>query len=500
MHRSLSACLAFALLSSHPASGATPRWERAADPQPGDTVNALAVDPASGLLALGGERGVRVVGARGVLDVPRGPVRDLAFLPGGVLLAATDDGVQRIEPDGRYAREALGPGEEARRVARIAAHASGVAVAATEAGVLLRGRDGRWTRRSELPLAPASWVALRGRGAELELWCVVGGELWSSALSADAPSETRARRIALPEAGSADPPLDAAFDLPGAEVALLLASGFAARDAEGRWRAVRASWPPGATPTRVVYARGLVAVASDAGLLLAPALEGPWERAASPAGSGPAQALAAAGDELVVATHREVLRADGALAPLPPGPPLPPPPDGPEIQLVQREALRYLALDPQRARELMRRARRRGWLPLFTLRAGHDRDRGRTYDYGQSFVSGDTRDLYDKGHDRADDYSFELAATWDLGDTVFNPDEVDVSRELRSVVALRDDVLDEVTQLYFERRRAIEQLRALAPGDPQAGSLRLRAAELAAGIDAWTGGWFTRALRGPGTP
>jgi hypothetical protein len=243
-----------------------------------------------------------------------------------------------------------------------------------------------------------------------------------------------------------------------------------------------------------------VAVASDAGLLLAPALEGPWERAASPAGSGPAQALAAAGEELVVATHREVLRADGALAPLPPGPPLPPPPDGPEVQLVQREALRYLALDPQRARQLMRRARRRGWLPLLTLRAGHERERSESHDFGQSFVSGDTRDLYDRGHDRGDDYSVELAATWDLGDTVFNPDEVDVSRELRSVVALRDDVLDEVTQLYFERRRAIEQLRALPPGDPQAGSLRLRAAELAAGIDAWTGGWFTRVLPGPVTP
>jgi len=98
-----------------------------------------------------------------------------------------------------------------------------------------------------------------------------------------------------------------------------------------------------------------------------------------------------------------------------------------------------------------------------------------------------------------------LGGTWlasltsDLGDGVFNPDEIDVSRELRSVIALRDDVLDEVTQLYFERRRTLAQL-AQPASEAEAAALRLRSAELAAGIDAWTGGWFSRALRSPATP
>ena len=64
------------------------------------------------------------------------------------------------------------------------------------------------------------------------------------------------------------------------------------------------------------------------------------------------------------------------------------------------------------------------------------------------------------------------------------------------MIELRDDVLDEITQLYFERRRVLVELAAAeAPGDTL--RLRLRAAELAAGIDAWTGGWFSRALREP---
>ena len=70
-----------------------------------------------------------------------------------------------------------------------------------------------------------------------------------------------------------------------------------------------------------------------------------------------------------------------------------------------------------------------------------------------------------------------------------------MSREAREVIELRDDVLDELNQLYFERHRVLA--RASAATDPgEASLLRVRAAELAAGIDAWTGGWFRRQLRG----
>jgi hypothetical protein len=167
---------------------------------------------------------------------------------------------------------------------------------------------------------------------------------------------------------------------------------------------------------------------------------------------------------------------------------------------VQRAALEYLELEPGIANSLRARAGRRGWLPILTVRGGLGRDdsHGRAYD--QSFVSGALRDLYDSDRETTDDYHVEATISWDLGDVVFNPEEIDVSRELRSVIALRDDVLDEVTQSCFERRRAIADLAQRDAADPEASALRLRAAELAAGIDAWTGGWYTRALRGPDTP
>ncbi len=83
--------------------------------------------------------------------------------------------------------------------------------------------------------------------------------------------------------------------------------------------------------------------------------------------------------------------------------------------------------------------------------------------------------------------------SWDLGEIAYHPEEIDVSREAREIIELRDDVLDEITQLYFERRRVIAAF-ALQPDSPAASEYQLRAAQLAAGIDAWTGGWFGRQL------
>jgi len=308
-------------------------------------------------------------------------------------------------------------------------------------------------------------------------------------------------RVALPSVGDVGLPVDALFDLPEAEVALLVPSGFAVRGPDGSWRVLRVSWPPGATPRRVAAAHGRRLLATDAGLLLAPELAGPWQRAAAPVGSDAVLALAATQDEVIVATAREVLRAEpGEDAPVTATAPAPLPPLGPDVRAVQRAALAYLELEPGQARSLRARAGRRGWLPLVTLRVGHGRDDSRSRAYDQSFVSGALRDLHDWDQEESDDLSIEAAVTWDLGDVVFNPDEIDVSRELRSVIALRDDVLDEVTQTCFERRRTIAELAARDASDPEVGALRLRAAELAAGIDAWTGGWYTRALRGPDTP
>jgi hypothetical protein len=108
-------------------------------------------------------------------------------------------------------------------------------------------------------------------------------------------------------------------------------------------------------------------------------------------------------------------------------------------------------------------------------------------------------DTEDRQDDRDRDFEVGVTLSWDFGDVLYHPEAIDVSRESREVVELRDEVLDEVTQLYFARRRVLLDLLEARPLLERT-RLRLRADELAAGLDAWTGGWFsgrTPSLSGP---
>jgi hypothetical protein len=135
----------------------------------------------------------------------------------------------------------------------------------------------------------------------------------------------------------------------------------------------------------------------------------------------------------------------------------------------------------------------RGWLPVVVLHGGLAHDRSQATARDEAIAGGALWSLVDRDRDQAEDYELGITFSWDLGDLAYNPEEIDVSREAREVIELRDDVLDEITQLYFERRRVLSQLLLLPdPGEAERLRLRLRADELAAGIDAWTGGWFGR--------
>ena len=63
------------------------------------------------------------------------------------------------------------------------------------------------------------------------------------------------------------------------------------------------------------------------------------------------------------------------------------------------------------------------------------------------------------------------------------------------MVELRDDILDEVTKLYFERLRVKIELDELPIEDRNKRAAKsLRLDELTASIDSLTGGYFSREL------
>ena len=510
-------------------------WQRVAAGAHGEAVTALAIAPQGGRLAVGDARGLRFVSQAGG-DVRRvlyrGPVHDIAFLPAdfpaqgaprgfpapGTLLAATEVGLYRIDGDGQADLLAPAPGADARAVYRIAVSSVAVAVA-TGAGAFLSVDVRHWQRLSpQLPFGAATSVALRERADGLECFAVVEGRLWRIRLARAgerwvAEQVVRETLPLTPEGGG---PVDLVFGVGGAETVVVLPTAFAARDAAGEpWRVLRPALPPGAHAQRLVAARGSLWLATDSGLLVAIKLAGPWQRVAAPAGSADVRALAsdagtlyaAAGDRVLAARPTELPVAPALLAgaAVPAGAAaagvwrLRTPEGDPPIELVQRAVLSYLELRPERIRGLRRGAGRRGWWPIVSLRLMRARDEDRGTDYDEAIVYGERHSTVDRDSSTARDFETSLTFSWDLGDIAYHPEQIDVSREAREVIKLRDDVLDEVTQLYFERRRVLAELAA-RPDAPPAENLRLRlrAAELAAGIDAWTGGWFGRVRSGAG--
>ena len=502
MHSSrarISALVALLLAAPAGMCGAEPsaeRWLPFEAPSGIDrAAEALAIDAHSSRLAVGGERGV----ALGPLDAPlqrvlsRGPVHDLVFERDGTLLAATENGLYRIDAQGRASAEDVGAGEGARSV-RALAVSGDAAVAGTAAGVFERvsREPASWRRVPGFPFGEVRRVVLcAGARGPSEVWAAIDGALWS------ASAEQGARRMALPGAPQGEGPVDLAVDAAG-DLFVVMHRSLAVRSARGEWRVERLVLPPGAVPLRIAAETGRLWLATDAGLLFATGPAGPWQRAGAPAGNAVVAALAGARDRLVVATAQGLLQR----APAAPVAAAAPKPTGtgrsdPPISAVQKRALSYVSLDPRRMRDLWDAAGRRAWAPDVFVRGdyGEDYDRSRSYD--EAFISGDTHSLFDRDRQRGDGYSVSLGFSWDLGDAVFNLDRIDVSREARLVIQLRDDVLDEVNQLYFERQRVLASLDA-PPADEPVDLLRLRAAELASGLDAWTGGWFGEQIASDG--
>ena len=88
------------------------------------------------------------------------------------------------------------------------------------------------------------------------------------------------------------------------------------------------------------------------------------------------------------------------------------------------------------------------------------------------------------GLDTVDDVRLEARATWDLGQLVFNPQELQAHTQVLRAADARREIATTVNQLFFQRRKL------LAGTDPPDPADLARAAELDAELDALTGGAF----------
>ena len=98
---------------------------------------------------------------------------------------------------------------------------------------------------------------------------------------------------------------------------------------------------------------------------------------------------------------------------------------------------------------------------------------------------------------------WSVGLTWDLADVVWNPSQTSIDVRSKLMVQLRDDILEEVTRLYFERKRLIVALEVDMDSEMEYVSTKtreqmIRVNELTAYIDAFTGGGFSAAMEQEG--
>jgi len=169
--------------------------------------------------------------------------------------------------------------------------------------------------------------------------------------------------------------------------------------------------------------------------------------------------------------------------------------DGPKINEVQQAAIKYAEVEPEKIIRWRKQAAKRALLPHLTVST--DRDNNRTASssiwgiYGSNGLPG----KYFVGPDDETKYNnnnWSISVTWELGDLIYSDDQTNIDVRSKLMVQLRDDILDEVTKLYFERIRVKMEIDNLGIEDRKKRfEKELKLQELTASLDGLTGGYFS---------
>ncbi len=161
----------------------------------------------------------------------------------------------------------------------------------------------------------------------------------------------------------------------------------------------------------------------------------------------------------------------------------------PTIAQVQDAAIRYAEVHPDKIKHWRRQAVLQALLPSVDFGLDRDASQNVQIDEG-SFPNFQVLETNDR------DTGFDVSVNWDLGELIWNDDQTSIDTRSKLMVQLRDDIVDEVTRAYFERRRIQVRLITSPPGDQdKLLEHELRLQELTALIDGLTGGYFSQGVR-----
>jgi hypothetical protein len=162
-------------------------------------------------------------------------------------------------------------------------------------------------------------------------------------------------------------------------------------------------------------------------------------------------------------------------------------PEEPPIRQVHEAAIRYAEVEPEKILCWRKAAAKKAWLPKMTV--GWDRNASSLWHWESGSSTKPDDDVLRRGKDFLD---WDLTLSWDFGELIWNNDQTSIDTRSRLLVQLREDVLDQVTKLYFERQRVKMSLNDLRIEDRKKRlEKELRLQELTASLDALTGGYFS---------
>ena len=157
-----------------------------------------------------------------------------------------------------------------------------------------------------------------------------------------------------------------------------------------------------------------------------------------------------------------------------------------KLETVINKALQYAALNPGRVSSMKNRIRKSALLPKFRSIVVRDIDA----DISVKEQVGDADTRYNK---TSNDWRLMWYAEWDLRNLIFHPNELDLERISFQAFNLRSRLIHQIVEKYFERKLIIIKMKTdLQKYDRVKYQIDLE--KNTEELNAYTGGWFSRAL------
>ena len=166
----------------------------------------------------------------------------------------------------------------------------------------------------------------------------------------------------------------------------------------------------------------------------------------------------------------------------------------PDIREVQAMAMQYSKTNPELMERWLKASQRAYALPKVNLQYEKELDEANRFDY---VSDGEGAPVSEQDYTQVEnDDKMVVKLEWRLDKLVMSSEQIRVINEASKANKLRENILDEVTRLYFDRRRLqVESLLSPPSSLKDKIELELRLQEMTANLDALTGGGFSAAVR-----